>query len=796
MVFAIKEINENPTVLPNITLGFKIYDCCYSEIRALEGTVWLLSRQQDKDSPSSCGIRSRPSAILGALPSKSSLPMARILGIFRYPQISYGSAYPSLSDKTQFPSFFRTVPSDKFQSIAIAQLVKYFDWQWIGILASQNDLGEMGSQALKTAIVSNGRCVAFLETLATNNFRWKIPYLTDVIKKSSANVIVLYSTIEPLIPLLEEITSKGVTGKVWIGTTFWSISSDFSKQEILKTLNGSLGVAVQRGEIARFRDFLYNIHPYKFPNDIFITDFWETAFGCQWSKVNSTKSELGSEIKPCTGTEKVDEIDNSLFDAYSFRFTYSSYVAAHTVGQALQSMFFCNSKEQSLGNVSCENIHNVLPWKLVHYLKSVHFTTTAGHEIYFDENGDIPASYDILNWQLFPNGTSRYYHVGRFDTSSHPEGVIDIDDRAVWWNGDFSEVPRSVCSENCQPGHRKAARRGEPICCFDCIMCSKGEIANRSDATGCLKCPKELWSNDRQDKCIQKLTEVLSYEDPLGAVLAAINCAFGGFTISILCVFIRNQETPIVRANNRELSYILLLALMMCFLCSLLFIGQPTGLTCLLRQPAFGVVFSLAISCILAKTVIVIIAFRATQPGSNLRKWLGTRLPSSVVFGCTLIQILLCSGWMIFSPSFPESNMESGEGTITFQCNDGSVTTFWGMLGYMGLLASVSLIVAFLARNLPDNFNDAKYITFSMLVFASVWLSFIPAYLSTKGRYPVAVEVFAILASTAGMLICIFFPKCYIILLRPDLNNRDKLMESVKVTNKTLRESSLVELRH
>ncbi|XP_043932156.1 extracellular calcium-sensing receptor-like [Protopterus annectens] len=784
MVFAIKEINENPAVLPNITLGFKIYDCCYSEIRALEGTFWLLSQWQSKDAKSSCGIRSLPSAILGALPSKSSLPMARILGIFRYPQISYGSGNPSLSDKTQFPSFFRTVPNDKFQPIAVAQLTKYFGWKWIGILASENEVGEIGSQALKREIISRGSCIAFLETLPIHNFKWKIPHLIDIIKRSSSKVIVLYSTIEPLIPLLDEVTLEGITGKVWIGTTTWTISSDFSQQELLKTLNGSLGIALQRGEIPGFRDFLYSIHPFKFPDGIFFTEFWETAFGCQWPKVNFTESGSGSKVKVCTGMEKVDEIDNSLFDTYIFRYTYSSYIATHSLGHALHNMLSCHSKELPSANVSCSNINDILPWQVIHYLKRVHFKTTTGHDVYFNENGDIPASYDILNWQLFPNGTSRYYNVGKFDSVGYPEGDIKINENTIWWNGETPEVPQSVCSENCVPGYRKATRQGEPICCFDCIVCSKGEIANQTGEKSCLKCPKELKPNDQRVKCIQKLSEVLSYEDSLGAALAAVNCVFTGITANILCVFVRNKETPIVKANNRGLSYILLFSLMLCFLCALIFIGQPTGLTCLLRQAAFGLVFSVAISCILAKTVIVIIAFRATQPGSNLRKWLGIRLPSSVVFGCTLIQILICSGWLLLSPPFPESDMESGEGTITLQCNDGSVTAFWSMLGYMGLLATISLVVAFLARNLPDNFNDARYITFSMLVFASVWLSFIPAYLSTKGRYPVAVEVFAILASSAGMLICIFFPKCYIILLRPHLNSRSQGMGSAKLINK------------
>ncbi|XP_043932160.1 vomeronasal type-2 receptor 26-like [Protopterus annectens] len=336
----------------------------------------------------------------------------------------------------------------------------------------------------------------------------------------------------------------------------------------------------------------------------------------------------------------------------------------------------------------------------------------------------------------------------------------------------FSQIPHSVCSESCLPGYQKVSRQGQPICCFDCLACSKGEISNQTDAVNCLKCSEDFWSNDKRDMCISKSLEYLSFEDPVGALLVVCSSILSLLTVSILYIFIKFKDTPIVKANNRELSYFLLLSLTLCFLCSFLFIGQPLNLNCMFRQAVFGLTFSLCVSCILAKTVTVVIAFSATKPDSRLKNWVGSRVSTSIVIFGALIQVIICLVWLCLSAPFPELNRTSKDGKIIIECNEGSVFAFWTMLGYLGLLAAASFVVAFLARNLPGSFNEAKYITFSMLVFVIVWLSFIPAYLSTRGKYMVAVEVFAILASSAGMLGCIFLPKCYIIILRPELNTR------------------------
>ncbi|XP_078496205.1 vomeronasal type-2 receptor 26-like [Lissotriton helveticus] len=244
----------------------------------------------------------------------------------------------------------------------------------------------------------------------------------------------------------------------------------------------------------------------------------------------------------------------------------------------------------------------------------------------------------------------------------------------------------------------------------------------------------------------------------------------------VLCIFKRYQDTPIVKANNRGLSYALLITLMLCFLSPFTFFGHPTQITCMIRQNMFGIIFAISISTVLAKTITVIIAFNVRDPRSRSARWLGTRVPSAVLLLCSFVPILICTVWLLLEPPYPEKT-QMGDITI-LQCDEGSVLFFYLMLGYLGLLASVSFVVAFYARNLPQSFNEAQLLTFSMLVFLAVWISFIPAYLSTQGKYLVAVEIFAILSSATGVLGCIFFPKCYIILCKPHINTKKYLIKS------------------
>nr|XP_033771515.1 vomeronasal type-2 receptor 26-like [Geotrypetes seraphini] len=419
--------------------------------------------------------------------------------------------------------------------------------------------------------------------------------------------------------------------------------------------------------------------------------------------------------------------------------------------------------------------------QLHRFLKSVHFKNSLGEELSFDENGGLNIGYDIINIVYLPNGKQRNDIVGSYNPYAPPGHDFTIDEKAIVWDSDATEIPpQSRCSSSCTPGNRKITREEQPVCCYDCIPCAEGEVSNQTDGDTCWKCPEDQWPNQRRDSCIPKVITFLSYEEPLGIAFTSISSFFFLVTAVILGIFINYRDTALVRANNRDLSYILLISLMICFLCSLIFIGHPNKVTCILRHMIFGITFAISLSSILSKTITVVMAFHATKPGSKLLKWMGSRVSLSIVLSCSFIQSDLCLAWLFIAPPFPYLNMHSEPGTILIECNDGSVIIFYCVMGYLGFLAAISFIVAFLARNLPDSFNEAKYITFSMLVFCSVWISFIPAYLSTKGKYMVAVEIFAILASSAGLLGCIFIPKCYIILLRPDRNSRKYLTKTTE----------------
>ncbi|XP_072003724.1 vomeronasal type-2 receptor 26-like [Engystomops pustulosus] len=587
-------MNNDPDILPNITLGYHLYDSCGHEKKVIKDVLQILSGHTVTAPNYSCMDHGTVAGFIGDLRSVTSLPMAQLLGIYGYTQVSYGARDSSLSDRRLYPHFFRTVQGDETQYVALVKLLLYFQWNMVCIFTTYDDTGERELRLLRNELTKFGICV-------------------------------------------------------------------------------------------------------------------ERVFFMTQDKI----------------------IDASVTE------------------------------------------------DLRHYMKFTCIKDSDARRLCFNNKGEISEPLEILNFITkihedtgkMKIGKGLTASIGAFDESLPPDQQLNISPADIIWK--YNKTPYSRCSEKCSPGFRKAVKRGDHICCYDCVSCSEGEISNETDAENCQKCLTSEWPNETREKCIPKIIDFLSYETDIVAYVFLLLCLLSSIVVVLIIgIFVFFRNSPVVRANNRSLSFIILISLKLSLLCTFLFIGKPEDTTCMFRHIFFGIIFTVVLSSILAKTIVVCIAFKATTPGSQWRRWMGVRLPYSIVMILSSLQVLNGIIWLYFAPPFEELEMDSFPGKIIIQCNEGSTPAFYLMLGYMGFLAAVSFVLAFMVRTLPDIYNEAKYITFSMLVFCSVWIGAIPAYQSSKGKSMVIVEVFAVLASGNGIMFCIFLPKLWNILTNPEPKTR------------------------
>ncbi|XP_043976339.1 extracellular calcium-sensing receptor-like [Gambusia affinis] len=748
MIFAIEEINNKMDLLPNISIGYRIYDNCASTLSSMRAAMALMNGHE-LTLGNSCSGLSAVHAIIGESESSSTIVLSRTTGPFQIPVISHSATCECLSSRKEFPAFFRTIVSDLYQSRALAQLVKHFGWTWVGAINSDNDYGNNGMAIFLSAAQEEGVCVEYTEKFDRAEPE-KLLKVIEVIKKSTARVIVGFLSHVEMNNLLEQLSLHNITGHQFIGVEAWITADSLVTPTSFSVLGGALGFAVQKANISGLEDFL-------------VRDFWETEFLC-----NETNSE--SVSRTCKENPDLFQLKGHDDDLEMLRYPTNIYKAIYAVAHSLHSILKCSDKK------GCDKALEIKPWEVVEALKHVNFTIKNGESVWFDNTGAAVNRYELVNWQLGSDGSILFKPVGYYDASLPSDKGFSLNTEAIIWSGGGKELPVSVCSESCHPGTHKVLQKGKHVCCFDCVPCPAGEFSNTTDSIDCKKCPEAYWSNQNRDACLPKNIEFLSFTEVMGKILVVFTM-FGLLLTSIVAtLFLVNKDTPLVKANNSELSFLLLFSLSLCFLCSLTFIGQPTQWSCMLRHTAFGITFVLCISCILGKTLVVLMAFKATLPGNNVMKWFGPAQQRLTVLFFTFIQLIICILWLTIKSPFPYKNMNYYKEKIILECALGSPVGFWAVLGYVGFLALLCFVLAFLARKLPDTFNEAKHITFSMLIFCAVWLTFIPAYVSSPGNLTVAVEIFAILASSYGILFCIFAPKCFILVLRPDLNTKKHLL--------------------
>ncbi|XP_051028982.1 vomeronasal type-2 receptor 116-like [Acomys russatus] len=774
LTFAIEEINRNFLFLPNVSLGYNIYTAGPTQRDTVHNLLmWLMGQSKYLTNYTCRRKENSVAAITGRTGEISSL-IATFLGLDKYPQLTFGPYEPNMEDPVKFPSLYQMATKDSSLASGMVSLFVNFRWNWVGLVISDDEKAVNFVSDLIPQMERNRVCVAFTQLIpVTLMFYMSYDYVANSpIVKNSAKVIIIYGDTDSSLGVLFRRWDVILPWRIWVTTSQWEVFTSM-RHFFLDSFHGTLIFSKKHGEIPTFKEFEKTVTPSKFPDDIFLAKVWEVYFGCEVSNATC------KSFKNCSSKGSLEWLPWYQFDMAMSDGSYHIYNAVYAVAHTLHKMIVQLVDMQGMKQ---RGKMKIPPWKLNPLLKNVQFINSGGYPVSLNPSEKRHEDYDILNFQNFPQGFGYKVKVGTFSPHlPHGHQLSLSEDRIEWSIGD-KQTPISVCSESCGPGFRKSLQEGKAACCFDCSFCPENEISNGTGKYNdqCVKCPDDQYANTERTYCIQKAVTFLAYENPLGMTLASTALCCSTLTILVLGIFVKHQKTPVVKANNRTLSYILLISLNFCFICSLLFIGHPNTATCILQQTTFGIVFTVAVSTVLAKTITVVLAFKITTPARRMKGWLISGAPKFIIPICTLIQITFCGIWLGTSPPFVDIDVYSEHGQITIVCNKGSVIAFYCVLGYLGTLSIGSFTVAFLARNLPDTFNETKFLTFSMLVFCSVWITFLPVYHSTKGKVMVAVEVFSILSSSMGLLGCIFIPKCYIILMRPDKNSFKTIRDRVQ----------------
>ncbi|XP_070790155.1 vomeronasal type-2 receptor 26-like [Pituophis catenifer annectens] len=730
-----------------------------------EALLDLLSDGEANVPNYSCGRQRNTVAVLEGAETGISIQMSTMLGTYKIPQISYSFAFQILRDKTRFPFFYPMLPAEGVQYPGMVKLLLHFRWTLVALMATDTEKGQRFMRTLTSMLIRSGICPVIAQAFST--IIEKVVIDPEPYRNWRQVNVFLYGAESHSVDMGMMIThqllkyfKEPFTGKILMTTILRDVSLYLKDMGFTRSIHSIFSFLMKTNQAGN--------HDLSLPFYSAMRRLVEESFMCLY-----TKDAFSVKVwRRCREKKDLEALPKEKMDQILSLDDYFIYNTIWAVTRVLNAAFISRSKR-----TKSKHDKNTETPQLHSFFQNSQFYNNSIEGVYLDEKEEMVADLDIISWVYSINKSVSQVKFGSLQREQSLDFKLKIHPNAIAKIEQLNQpLPLSKCVKSCRPGFRKVAQEGRPICCYDCLPCAEGTISTMEDAEKCTKCTPDQHSNIDQVHCIPKIENYLSYKENLGIILTSIAFFLSLTTGFVLGIFLKFLESPIVKANNRDLSYILLSSLLLSFLTSFLFIGRPTKPTCLLRQMAFSIIFSIAISSVLAKTVTVVLAFLATKPGNKVQRWLGKSLANFLILCCSAVQVVICSIWLGTYPPFPDTDMHSQSKEIILQCNEGSVIMFYSALGYMGFLAAICFTVAFLARNLPAAFNEAKLITFSMLVFCSVWVSFVPTYLSTKGKYMVAVQVFSILTSSAGLLGFIFFPKCYIIFLRPDLNTKEHVM--------------------
>ncbi|XP_026163205.1 taste receptor type 1 member 3 [Mastacembelus armatus] len=745
MKYAVDEINANHILLPGIKLGYEIYDTCRQPAIIVKPSISFLTAKSNKALSVDCNYtdyETSISAVIGPQSSEMVSVIGKLLGFFLMPQISYGATSDKFSDNILYPSFFRTVPSDKLQVDAMAQLVAKFHWNWVAVLGSEEEYGQQGVQQFTKRAEQLAICVAYQGLIPV--YTDPLPAIKIIIaniQETRVGVVVVFSLVEPAETFFKEVIKKNLTG-VWIASTSWALHNRLTSLPNIQTVGTIIGF-IDKTEIL---DLLTN-----YTQELLIKLSEERA------NMSSLAPQPGNPKNPCPECRNLSLANISLVtDGVLKRTAFSVYAAIYTAAQALHNLLGCNASTCMWGNET-----KIYPWKLLGVLRKTS-VNIKGKNLVFDSNGNPNIGYNLVQWVWTASGLD-FIVVGSF----HEQLAINMS--LFKWH--TPEAPRSTCSGACAEGqvHRV---KGFHSCCFDCIDCLPGTYKANPDDIQCTTCPKGQWSYTRSMNCTVPTFDVLSWNTP-----EALQLLLTGFLLlvcygSVGVVFLKHRGTPLVMASGGFWSFLALFSLMGTCLSLLLFLGQPGDMVCRLQLPLTSIFQTITLSII---TSISLQIFYVTEFPETAASYLQIiRGPGSWLFVlvCCAVQAGLC-GW--FVQEGPTLSQHMADMKINFvraflSCPVLPLIGFFLMQGFNAAMALTSFMCTFMAVKPLHQYNLARDITFSSLIYCVLWVMFVPIYIGLTNKNRTIVHVSFIQASNFGLVASYYFPKCYLLLKKPDLN--------------------------
>ncbi|XP_022243237.1 metabotropic glutamate receptor-like isoform X2 [Limulus polyphemus] len=777
MLFAIDRINEDPNILGNIKLGAIILDTCSSDsyalnqslefVRASINTVDSTAFQcQDGSHPKLKFTNKAITGVVGGSYSEVSLQVANLLRLFRIPQVSPASTGTSLSDKTRYDFFARTVPPDTFQAVALVDIVQSFNWSYVSLVSSEGQYGDSGMKAFQQEARSRNICIAVNDKVPHSATKAMFDEIyRNLLTKSNARGVVLFTRAEDSRGILEAIKRANSTGTfAWVASDGWG-KQDKLVEGIEDVAEGAITVELQSKKIEEFDWYMQNLTAYNNQRNPWFEEYWEDVFSCKLP--HNVINKNNATVPVCSPNLRLDESVGYKQESKVQFVVDAVYAFAH----ALHGVWFelC----APYGKDYCAQMRNLDGGVFYRdYLLNVSFMDLAGSEVKFDEQGDGLGRYDIYNYQRIGNSSVfEYKSVGSWYDGLH----LNLEE--VVWNQGEKKIPVSICSAPCGVGEVKKMQVGD-VCCWLCSSCKPWEYV--LDEFTCADCGHGRWPYPDKTSCYDLTQQYMRWNSIFAIVPIGISCLGIVLTGAVIFVFLQNSDTPIVKASGRELSFMLLTGILICFLMTFVLLAKPSMEICGLQRFGVGFGFSIIYSALLTKTNRISRIFDNARKSARRPSFISPKSQVVITSVFIAVQVIGAAVWFIIEPPGVRQYYPDGKrNEVILKCRIKD-SSFLISLVYNMILITICTVYAVKTRKIPENFNESKFIGFTMYTTCIIWLAFVPIYFGTGNSFEVQITTLCVSISLSSFvaLFCLFSPKIYIIVFHPDKNVRKLTMNS------------------